>query len=84
MRVSQVDITQKVIRLEPGTTKNGEGREVVMTNAISVLCRPVFPARLLAISSSLVPMGNASGTFVRHGRTLVKVPEFLDCSLRPA
>ena len=34
MRVSQIDLGQRVIRLEPGTTKNKEGREVLMTNAI--------------------------------------------------
>ncbi len=31
MRVSQADLLQRTIRLEPGTTKNTEGREVVMT-----------------------------------------------------
>ena len=34
MRVGQVDLAQRVIRLEPGTTKNNEGREVVMTDAV--------------------------------------------------
>jgi integrase len=37
MRVSQVDLAQRVIRLEPGTTKNREGREVVMTDAVFAL-----------------------------------------------
>ncbi len=31
MRVNQLDIAQRVIRLEPGTTKNRDGREVPMT-----------------------------------------------------
>ena len=39
LRVGQVDLTQRVIRLEPGTTKNGEGREVVMTEAVCNLLR---------------------------------------------
>lgn len=37
MRVKQVDIAQQVIRLEPGTTKNSDGREVFMTEAVRVL-----------------------------------------------
>jgi integrase len=34
MQAGQIDLAQKVIRLEPGTTKNREGRRVVMTDAI--------------------------------------------------
>jgi integrase len=37
MRVSQVDLAERVIRLEPGSTKNRDGREVVMTEAVFVL-----------------------------------------------
>lgn len=37
MLVRQVDLAQRVIRLEPGTTKNSEGREVVMTDAVYAL-----------------------------------------------
>jgi integrase len=37
MRVSQVDVSQRVIRLEPGTTKNRDGREVLMTEAVCQL-----------------------------------------------
>jgi integrase len=37
MHVRQVDLAQRVIRLEPGTTKNKEGREVVMTDAVYTL-----------------------------------------------
>jgi integrase len=37
MQVNQIDLAQKVIRLEPGTTKNGEGREVFMTNTVFAL-----------------------------------------------
>jgi integrase len=37
MRVSQVDMTQRAIRLEPGTTKNRDGREVMMTEAVCQL-----------------------------------------------
>jgi hypothetical protein len=34
MKVGQVDLAQRVIRLDPGTTKNGDGREVFMTDAL--------------------------------------------------
>jgi len=37
LRVEQVDLTQRVIRLEPGTTKNTDGREVFMTDAVHAL-----------------------------------------------
>jgi integrase len=33
MRVSQVDVSQRTIRLNPGTTKNHDGREVIMTDS---------------------------------------------------
>lgn len=39
MRVSQLDLLQRTIRLEPGTTKNREGREVTMTEAVYALLR---------------------------------------------
>jgi integrase len=39
MQVGQIDLAQKVIRLEPGTTKNGEGREVVMTSTVLSLLK---------------------------------------------
>src|SRR5712692_1483833 len=41
LRVSQVDIFRKTIRLEPGSTKNGEGREVSMTDSVCELLRPL-------------------------------------------
>ena len=37
LRAEQLDFAERVIRLEPGTTKNGEGREVVMTDAVYTL-----------------------------------------------
>jgi integrase len=39
MRVSQVDVVSGVIRLEPGTTKNDDGREVQMTDRVRHLLR---------------------------------------------
>jgi integrase len=37
LKVEQIDLTQKVIRLEPGTTKNNDGREVFMTDTVRAL-----------------------------------------------
>jgi integrase len=37
MRVSQVDLFSRTIRLEPGTTKNDDGREVTMTDSVYTL-----------------------------------------------
>jgi integrase len=34
LQVKQIDLAQRVIRLEPGTTKNGDGREVLMTETL--------------------------------------------------
>jgi len=34
MRVNQVDVSQRVIRLEPGTTNNRDGREALMTDEV--------------------------------------------------
>ena len=34
LEVKQIDLAQRVIRLEPGTTKNGDGREVLMTETL--------------------------------------------------
>jgi integrase len=34
MKVSQVNLLNRTLRLEPGTTKNGEGREVSMTKSV--------------------------------------------------
>jgi integrase len=34
MKVGQIDLAQRVIRLDPGTTKNSDGREVFMTDAL--------------------------------------------------
>jgi integrase len=39
LRVRQVDLRARTIRLEPGTTKNDEGREVAMTAKVVALLR---------------------------------------------
>jgi integrase len=37
LKVCQVDVDARIIRLEPGTTKNKDGREVTMTTAVHAL-----------------------------------------------
>jgi len=37
LRVKQIDLQARTIRLEPGTTKNKDGREVTMTSAVHEL-----------------------------------------------
>jgi len=37
MKVKEVDLLARTLRLEPGTTKNRDGREVTMTNAVYAL-----------------------------------------------
>jgi len=37
MKVREVDLLARTLRLEPGTTKNRDGREVTMTNAVYAL-----------------------------------------------
>lgn len=37
MRIGQVDLLARLIRLEPGTTKNGDGREVTVTDSVYIL-----------------------------------------------
>jgi integrase len=39
LQVRQVDLVARTIRLDPGTTKNGEGREVVMRLEVEELLR---------------------------------------------
>jgi len=42
MRAGEVDLLNRTLRLEPGTTKNREGREVTMTDAVyHLLCECV-------------------------------------------
>lgn len=39
LRVGQVNLVNRTIRLDPGTTKNGEGREVAMSAKVTELLR---------------------------------------------
>src|SRR5262249_21416616 len=45
MRVSQLNLLSGTIRLEPGTTKNKDGREVTMTKRVYGLLKPCIEAK---------------------------------------
>jgi integrase len=45
IRVGQVSLAARTIRLDPGTTKNGEGREVGMTQRIYVLAKQAIAGK---------------------------------------
>ncbi len=45
MRVRQVDLKVRTIRLDPGTTKNEEGREVVMTDTVNALLKQAIAGK---------------------------------------
>jgi len=47
LRVRQVDLINRTIRLDPGTTKNGEGREVTMTGEVAELLRAAVDGKRL-------------------------------------
>ena len=45
LRVRQVNLSTRTIRLETGTTKNGEGREVAMTQEVEALLRAAIAGK---------------------------------------
>jgi integrase len=47
LRVRQVDFKGRTIRLDPGTTKNGEGREVTMTARLEDLLRRAVKGKVV-------------------------------------
>jgi len=73
LRVNQVDLTQRVIRLEPGTTKHGEGREVVMTNAVHARLRACVDCKDQTDYVFTREHGKQVKDFVRPGRKLARL-----------
>ena len=80
LRVRQVNVIAGTIRLEPGTTKNAEGREVSMTLPVRALLTQCVPGK----SAGDYVFTREDGTPVRdfglRGRTLVKRPRCRACS----
>ncbi len=64
LSANQVDLAQRTIRLEPGTTKNRDGREVVMTDAVYTL----LSACALGKPSDAQVFTRANGKAVRDFR----------------
>ena len=79
MRVNQLDIAQRVIRLEPGTTKNRDGREVLMTDSVHKLLSALVMASQPMITFSPVRTANPCGISEPCGRTLVLMRGYLNC-----
>lgn len=85
MRVGQIDLLARTIRLEPGTTKNKDGREVTMTNRVYELLK--LCAHGKAAESSLFTRRNGKAVRDFRGtwdkaRNLAEVPALLFHDLR--
>jgi integrase len=67
LRVRQVDLHARTIRLNPGTTKNGDGREVVMTPEVEELLRAAVaekkPSDLVFTRESGKPIKSFQGAW---------------------
>ena len=70
MKVDQVDLMQRVIRLAPGTTKNSEGREVFMTDALHLLLTACVQGKRPEDAVFTRPNGVPVRSFVRLGSAL--------------
>jgi integrase len=64
MRVSQVDLLARIIRLNPGETKNGEGRTVTLTESCYILVLELVKGK----RSDDFPLTRPSGEPVRDFR----------------
>jgi integrase len=85
MRVSQIDLLSRTIRLEPGTTKNRDGREVTMTKRVHELLKLcVFgktPEEFVFTRSNGQPVRDFRGTWAKACGT-AGVPGLLFHDLR--
>jgi integrase len=79
MRVSQVDLLARTIRLEPGTTKNRDGREVTLTRRGHELLKLCVFGKTAEKSVFTRSNASQSAIFVAHGRKLVRKPESPVC-----
>ena len=85
LRVRQIDLIARTIRLEPGETKNDEGRTVVMTGIISALLQQCVvgkqPEDCVFTRSHGKPVRDFRGAWAKVC-TEAKVPELLFHDLR--
>lgn len=68
LKVGQVDLAQRVIRLDPGTTKNSDGREVFMTDALHHLLSACYAGKAAETLYSLARTESRFAAFVTLGR----------------
>lgn len=80
LRVRQVDLKHRILRLEPGTTKNGEGREAPMTDTMLQLLTACTEGKEPTIPSLPGRMASQSATSAEPGRTPVPRPAYPTCS----
>jgi integrase len=85
MRVSQIDLLARTIRLEPGTTKNSDGREVTMTRRVHELLKLCVFGKtgdsFVFTRSNGQPVRDFRGTWAK-AREEAGVPELLFHDLR--
>jgi len=79
MRVNQLDVTQRVIRLEPGTTKNRDGREVLMTDSVHKLLSLSYTVKPRMISFLLAQTAIQCVVFGAHGGRPLLTRECPNC-----
>ena len=80
LKVNQVDFAHKVIRLHPGTTKNKDGREVSMTEAVRNFFTLCVEGKGPQDYLFTRPNGKRVRDFVVHGRRRAQRLERHICS----
>lgn len=80
LRVKQVDLEHRTIRLEPGTTKNKEGREAPMTDTMLQLLPHASRTRLPKIMFSPGQMASRYVIFGIAGQRLAVTPASVPCT----
>ncbi len=69
LRARQVNLSTGTTRLEPGTTKNSEGREVSMTMRLRLYCRNASMVKFQTSSCSRARTANRYEISAEHGQT---------------
>jgi integrase len=80
LRVGQIDLDAHTIRLDPGTTKNREGREVTMTGPVHALLSECVAGKAQRILCSHGLTVGPLKTFAAHGQRPRRPLASLDCS----
>lgn len=78
LRVSQIDLKARTIRLLPGTTKNDKGRAVIMTEDVYELVAECVKGKKASDHVFTWANGNPVTDFRRTWRTLAKKAEMPD------